>query len=567
VATAVWAADVDARLKQVREQFGPPVMWVPRPAAPPKIDGKLDDAAWAAARPVTLGYVVDGWDMPTQKTTARVLADKRAMYFAVRCREAHPDQVRAVDRGDLSRRNVGDTVELFLDPLHTQKYHLYYHVIVSPKGVVFWRGGPDFGAWKANITAAAGTFEGGWQVEVAVPMADLAVGEGQVPDVWGLNICRQRPERGVVRPKAAVGRFRFRPSIRPLDEPDKYRDGEYSAWAPTWDDFSYLDSRPFHHPTRFGHAVLEVGTKRTRPPAKVFEVLYKSNFDAGQIGPMSDREHEGGGVLVDESFRGAGKSFTSRTAEKRTLFLRKPLRNLQDATLIMTFRMLRDGRMYYYGRAPDFWQCGAHRHEVFLTKEAAAARAAVKRGGYSLFPPLRTYHTHADFAAWKPLGRLWNAPGNWALMSGYFSEPTIGSAMWPGTDWVILRTRLGVFRRFHGRKQGQKLVPRDQDYPNGLVLFASESKLLVSDLVIFRGHDVEPPEEVKGIVAKREGKKVRITWQRARDNTLTAYYQLFAGGRKLLETHRLTATVDAGQVAGKPVTVVACDLYGNSSRP
>ena len=81
-ALAAAPADVAA----VRKAFGPPAMFVAAPGAPPVIDGELDDAAWRAAEPVTLGYVFDGWEPPTQRTTARVLADEKAIYFAVRCR-------------------------------------------------------------------------------------------------------------------------------------------------------------------------------------------------------------------------------------------------------------------------------------------------------------------------------------------------------------------------------------------------------------------------------------------------------------------------------------------------
>jgi len=566
IAVAASVAAAAPTVERVAKTFGPPAMLVAKPAAPPKIDGKLDDPAWAAATPVVLGYVFDGWDMPSQKTEARVLADGQAIYFAVKCWEAHPEQVNVVERNDLSRINVGDTVELFLDPLNTRKERGYYRVIVGPKGAEFHRGGPDFGNWKASIAVGAGEFDGGWQVEVAVPMKELGLAEGKIPTVWGMNICRQRPELGVVRPKAAVGAARFRPSLRPLDEPEKYRDGEWSSWAPTWDDYSYLDAKPFNHPTFFGHAVLAAGTVESAPPAKVFEILYKSDLNSGEMGALSDSENSPGGLLLDESFRGPGKCFTNRDSQNSTLFLRKSLTDLEDVTMILTFRMPADGRFYYYGRAPDNWQCGAHRHEVFMTPEAAAARAAKKAGeGYSFFPPLPVYHTHADFAAWKPLGRLWKAPGGWAMMSGYFSEPTIGCVMNPGTDWAILRTRLGLFRRYHGNAQGQRLVPREQDYPRGLTLVPSAGKLLIGDVVIFRGRDVEAPQQVTGVTAQRAGEKVTVAWQRAKDNTLAAYYHVLADGKLAAETNRLSADLTAA--AGKALTVVAYDLYGNASRP
>lgn len=201
-----------------------------------------------------------------------------------------------------------------------------------------------------------------------------------------------------------------------------------------------------------------------------------------------------------------------------------------------------------------------------MTQQAADERAAIQSAGYSLYPPLNVYHTHADFLAWKPLGRRWKAPGDWALMSGYFSEPSIGSVISPGTDWCILRTRLGLFRCYHGPDQGQRLVPRKQGYPGGLTFAPGNSQLLLGDVVIFRGFDVEPPSRVAGLTARRDGDKVTVTWRLAADNTLTAYYRVYVGERVAAETHQLSVTLDAEKAPGS-LRVTACDLYGNESAP
>ena len=563
-------------LESVAQKFGPPVMFVPKPAVPPVIDGRLGDEAWKAAKGIQLGYAFGGWAKPTQATVARVVADEDAIYISVSCRESR--SMKVVGRNDLSRRNRGDTVEIFLDPQHNGKFryykrfHNYYHVIIGPDGTTFHRGGPKYAGWRATIAAKTSGDDEGWDVEVAIPMKDLGLTPATIPDVWGLNVCRQRPELGVELPKAArvKGRARFHPPIRPLDEPEKCHQGEYSAWAPTYDDYSYPNAMPFHHPEYFGHAVLEVGKKKTARPKKVFDIIYKSKFDEGVIGPWlvwRPGNPKDKPSLVDESFRGVGKSLTFPPGGPHSMLLNMPLKDLEHATLIMTFRMTKNGRLYYYGRAPDNWQCGAHRHDVFMTKEEAAMRKATVRAGYSLFPPLNVYHTHADFLAWKPLGRLWKAPGDWALMSGYFSEPSIGSILWPGTDWCILRTRVGLFRRFHGRNRGQALVPRDQNYPGGFTFAPGGTPIRISDIVIFRGHDVEPPERVAGVKVRREAGKLTLTWDRAKDNTLAAYYKVYAGTKLVAETHRLSATLDAANVGGAPLTIVAYDLYDDASQP
>jgi hypothetical protein len=388
-------------------------------------------------------------------------------------------------------------------------------------------------------------------------MHDLQQRSEAIPRIWGLNVTRQRPELGVLLPKGATGKARFRPPVRPLDAPEQYREGELSAWAPTWSADNYPDSRPFHFPKRFGHALLEAGNIDVPAPARLFELLFKSDFERGAVAAFDN------GELRDDSFRGPGKSYASKAAGKQTLYFQHSLEDLEDVTLIMTFKLPANGRLYYYGRASDQAQCGADRHEIFLTREEAAARATHR--GHSLFPSLDLYHTHADKMAWKPWGRLWPAPGSWAMMTGYFSEPTVGSVMYPGQDWVILRTRLGLFRRYPGTRPGQSLVPITQNYPQGLVFAPNPGPLVIGDLVLFRGIDVEPPARVTGVQLRREGEALVLSWDRARDNTLTAYYGVFAGQQRIAQTHRLDLRLPSAESQADALTVVAYDLYDNAS--
>ena len=554
----------EVTLEVVQKQFGPPVLRVVQPVEPPVVDGRLDDAAWGATEALTLKAAEGGWTSPSQKTEARVLADKRAIYFAVRCFEDSPDQVRSAELDQMRKVNSGDAVELFLDPGHRETFGEYFHLAINPAGTVWTARGDGPGGWSPRLSARAARFDGGWTVEVEIPFVELGFDTGQIPRVWGLNINRQRPELGVVMPTITAGTTRYTPQVRPLDEPKRYRDGEYSGWAPTYSAYNYGDSRPFHHPHRFGHAVVDVGTVDVAPPPRLFEVIYRSDFDQGITTPFTN------GTLRDESFRGPGRSYASQPGGKPTLYFRQPLEELEDATLIMVFRMPRDGRLYHYARTPDGWKCGACRHEYFITPEAAAARK-VDRAGFALFPALDLYDMHADKAAWKPWGRLWKGPGPWAMVTGYLSEPSESAVIHPGTDWTILRMRLGEFRRYAGRSpkapeiRGQTLVPRELGYPDGLVFFPAPGPLTISDLVIFRGADVEPPQRVAGIESKVEKDLLWLGWQRAEDNTLTAYYRIYAGEQLLAETHRLEARLLVADIKGRDVSIVAVDLYDNAS--
>lgn len=91
-------------------------------------------------------------------------------------------------------RLVADAVEFFLDPGCQQKRFEYYHVIVTPDGFVYHGKGLNPGGWQDEVAAKVGKVAAGWAVEAAVPFVELGLKEGAIPKVWGLNICRQRPE-------------------------------------------------------------------------------------------------------------------------------------------------------------------------------------------------------------------------------------------------------------------------------------------------------------------------------------------------------------------------------------
>ncbi|MBL8797292.1 MAG: hypothetical protein JNM56_25545, partial [Planctomycetia bacterium] len=295
----------------LQREFGGPCVHVPKPTTPPTIDGQLDDAAWQAASLITLGHSCGAWwDPPTQKTEARILADDQAIYFAVRCFESEPERI--VPNGDVRKGAVlkADAVEFFLDPGHLEKRFEYFHIIVTQGGTVVTERGQEADGWKANVSAKVGKFEGGWTVEAAVPMRELGLKADAIPKVWGLNVCRQRPELAFDMPKAAraAGNKRFDPPMWKLDEPEKYRFAEFTCWSPTMAEFSgwpfYADSRPFHYAERFGHVLLEVGMQAVKPPEKLFEVLYQSDFDDGKLDAFKNA------ALTDDNFRGPGKSLT-----------------------------------------------------------------------------------------------------------------------------------------------------------------------------------------------------------------------------------------------------------------
>jgi hypothetical protein len=245
------------------------------------MDGLLDDDCWNAAQPVTLGYSIGAWwDTPSQRTEARVLADKKNIYFGVHCFEAEPERIVASGTAKNGMVVGADTVEFFLDPGCQLKRFEYYHVIVTPDGSVFRGKGLDAAPGAGAVTAKVGKFADGWTVEAAIPFAELGVKAEAIPKVWGLNICRQRPELGYEMPKAAreAGDKRFEPPLWKLDDPTKFRLAEYTCWSPTMADFC-------------GHSTATLG--RSISPSALVACNWKSAQETQPRRPAASRSSSG----------------------------------------------------------------------------------------------------------------------------------------------------------------------------------------------------------------------------------------------------------------------------------
>ncbi|MBN1670066.1 MAG: carbohydrate-binding family 9-like protein [Kiritimatiellae bacterium] len=199
--------------------------WSQRVAAPPAIDGKLDDACWreADAQGWFFGYGGDG--AAGQQTDVRSVHDARRLYFGFRCRSADLGSlkitVRDRDRGSIW---TDDCVELFLQPGGPGRP--YCHFIVNPAATLYdTRSDSSASAWNSQTELACETLRetgpaGHWTVEMAIPFADLGGAPAQA-DTWRVNYCRTEnaygelstwmplPSGGFAQPER-FGRLAFR---------------------------------------------------------------------------------------------------------------------------------------------------------------------------------------------------------------------------------------------------------------------------------------------------------------------------------------------------------------------
>lgn len=170
----------------------------PRPVAhaiqrrdPIAIDGRLDDAGWAAAEPITQFYqqAPDEGQAPSERTELRILYDASAVYVSARMFDSKgPSAVRKllVRRDQLLYDNASDKIALILDPYHDRTTRVWFEL--NPLGVKgdHLNGDPSYDpVWEgaANIDSL------GWTAEFRIPLSQLRFPRDSV-QTWGLQIYR-----------------------------------------------------------------------------------------------------------------------------------------------------------------------------------------------------------------------------------------------------------------------------------------------------------------------------------------------------------------------------------------
>jgi len=167
------------------------------PAAEIRVDGRLDEAAWASA-PAATDFVQqrpnDG-AAATERTEARVLYTADAIYVGMRMYDAHPDSIMA----QLTRRDQGltsDGARVFIDSYNDKRTAFAFGL--NPRGVKedFLRyddgSGQDWG-WDAVWDGAARVDSAGWVAEFRIPLSQLRFNASTVNagGRWGINFRRE----------------------------------------------------------------------------------------------------------------------------------------------------------------------------------------------------------------------------------------------------------------------------------------------------------------------------------------------------------------------------------------
>lgn len=181
-------------------QFQAPVAGAVRRTTAVSIDGRIDEAAWQQARPVTefrQSQPNEG-EAATLATEVRFLFDDEALYVAARMRDpagragiraplARRDQLLAANGNNGSFNSLTtDKIAIAIDPYHNHLDEVLFEV--NPAGV---RGDQFNGdaSWDPVWEAAAHVDSAGWTAEMRIPYSQLRFSRDSA-QTWGLQVRR-----------------------------------------------------------------------------------------------------------------------------------------------------------------------------------------------------------------------------------------------------------------------------------------------------------------------------------------------------------------------------------------
>jgi len=160
-----------------------------------KIDGRLDEAAWATAE--VAGDFTQSWPREGEpasfRTEARVLLGGDALYVGVRMFDPNPELIAA----PLARRDAGgiysDWVHIILDSRMDRR--TAFRFTANPRGVqkdvYTYDDGNEDASWDAVWEVATSIDSLGWTAEYRIPLSQLRFATGDdASGVWGLGIMR-----------------------------------------------------------------------------------------------------------------------------------------------------------------------------------------------------------------------------------------------------------------------------------------------------------------------------------------------------------------------------------------
>jgi hypothetical protein len=162
-------------------------------AAPPAIDGRLEEAEWADATRLSLAYQIEPGDnlAASEPTDVYLAADAGYLYIAFHARDRDPDALRArvVKRDDVSRE---DWVGVYLDTYdNRQRAYLFrFNPLGVQEDAIYTDGTPLDVSWDGVVRSHGEVTSDGYVVEAAIAFSHLRYRAGPGAR-WGLLLQRR----------------------------------------------------------------------------------------------------------------------------------------------------------------------------------------------------------------------------------------------------------------------------------------------------------------------------------------------------------------------------------------
>jgi hypothetical protein len=163
------------------------------------VDGRVDEAAWAQAVPITeFIQAQPATGAPaTERTVVRLVYDDSRLYLSAVCYDSDPTAliIKTIERdypGVLSEDMdaFGVSFDTFLDRRNS------FLFFVNPRGGI--KDGQTFNDgttrdynWDGNIEARTTVHDSGWTVEMAIPWNTLRFDPTREVQTWGVNFSRR----------------------------------------------------------------------------------------------------------------------------------------------------------------------------------------------------------------------------------------------------------------------------------------------------------------------------------------------------------------------------------------
>jgi hypothetical protein len=169
-----------------------------RVTSPPTIDGRLDEAEWAQAVPISDFHQIRPGDgtPPSERTEVYLLHDDHALYIGARMYDSEPDRIAAPTARHGQGLGNDDRLVVILDPFNTGRggYRFETNVNGVRHDALYETVNAFQSEWTAIWDTASTVFENGWTAELEIPFKSLSFDPAL--DSWGFNFGRSIRRRG-----------------------------------------------------------------------------------------------------------------------------------------------------------------------------------------------------------------------------------------------------------------------------------------------------------------------------------------------------------------------------------